>query len=368
MAFKIDGEILESAIKTVTRVVGSGATESAVHCSLLSSHTLEIQATSKESGLSLKIPCKVIEKDKKETFAIDPSTLLSAISKKKELEIGILAGSIKVSSNRYKAELVTSSLEREEVLPKEVRTGEKKSIKVSQNVMEFIRQNIAAVELKPLLESYDQLPVAVRINGKGALMVCYDLWHMAFAKDKKVVGDMSFLLPLNSLSILARDFKDKSYKMRITDSALYAYNEVFELFLTLPQQDEQNTIPREKVFKTAVSIREQKGVPVLFPVSELQTTIANLAAVHKKGEYVSFQVDKTSCKMTLKSTHGKVTSEIKCRSPKPIEFRTGFIFLKDILPKISGKKVEIQVIPDRMLFFTKGRKTFMVALMGDEGK
>jgi hypothetical protein len=207
------------------------------------------------------------------------------------------------------------------------------------------------------------MPVAIRVTDKGTMMVCYDNWHMAYATSKKVTGKLQFSIPVSSLALLSKEFQGKSYKVHLTDSALYAYNDSFELALPLPQSDSQNVIPADEAFILAKSIRQQEGVKVLLASEDIKAISSNMEAVYKKGEHIDFDIQKTECKVMLKSTHGKVVSSARCKADKAISFRTGFSFLKDTMLKVGGKKLEIQVVPDKMLFFNNGNKTYMLALL-----
>ena len=366
MIVSIDTELLEAAIRTVVKVTSAGGANSIAHFKLIDG-MFQSSATNKGTGVAINIPCKVKEKSKHSGFAVDPASLLAAIANRKNIQLEIGGSTVKVVSNKYKAELVTTTAEAEAILPKDIREGSD-TMKLPSALVEFIRENLAHIELKPILETYSYMPVAVRVTEKGAFLACYDNWHMAFVTNKKVTGNLKFCLPVSSLNLLTKEFRGKSYKMIATESTLYAFNDSFELALTLPQQDTQNVIPPEEAFNLAMQIRKEKGINVLLAAEDILSISTNIDAVYKKGEHIDFEVDKTSCKVTLKSTFGRVSSVVRCKSQTPVSFRAGFGFMRDVLTKISGNKVEMTIVPERMLFFNKGSRTFMLALIDREEK
>lgn len=366
MIVAIDTELLESAIKTVVKVTGVSAASSVAHFKL-TENFLQVSASNKGTGVAINVTCKIKEKSKHTTFSVDPNSFLLAISGRKNIQLEINSSTVKITSNKYKAELVTTTAESEPILSKEIKEGGD-TVKLSPQLVEFIRDNLSQIELKPILETYSYMPVAIRVTDKGAFLSCYDNWHMAFVTNKKVTGKLNLCLPISSLTLLTKEFHGKSYRMIATESTLYAFNDSFELALTLPQQDTQNIIPPEDAFNLAMQIRKEKGIEVLLAAEDVMSISTNIDAVYKKGEHIDFEVSKTACKVTLKSTYGRISSIVRCRAKKEIHFRAGFGFLKDVLTKISGNKVELTVVPDRMLFFTKGSRTFMLALIDKDEK
>jgi hypothetical protein len=360
MLVSLDKDILDSAVKSVVKIAGAGEA-GLIFFKVMGPNLMRVSSVNKGNGVAIYFPCKVEKKSDNKKFAIEPQPILSAISNRKNVQLRLDESMVTVLAKGHKAELVTTAADAERVLPEEIKNGDN-SMKIPHELIEFIRMNIDAIELKPTLETYSYMPVAVKVTEKGTIMVCYDNWHMAYVTTKKITGDIQFCLPVNSLSLLAKEFRGKSYKVNLTESALYAYNDSFELALPLPQQDAQNIIPADQAFELAKTIRQQEGVTVLLAAEDVKTLSTNMEAVYKKGEQVDFEVDKTECKVMLKSTHGKVTSTARCRSSKKISFRTGFGFLRDILSKVGGEKLEVQVVPEKMMFFNNKNKTFMIAL------
>ena len=275
-------------------------------------------------------------------------------------------GTVRVTSNKYKAELVTRTEEQEPILPKEIKEG-KDLVKVPPAIVDFIRKYISEIQLKPVLSDYSFMPVSVLITEKGAMMACYDRWHMAFVSDKEVTGDFKLTLPAPSLDLLVKEFRGKSYSMQLTDTTLYAFNDSFELSLSLPQQDAQNVIAPEVPFNLAKSIyKNTEAGSIVLSTEDLMKVTDNMRAVYKVGGYIVFDVDNDICKVTIKSTHGKVSSAVRCKSKVKDSFRLGYGYVLNILGKLKEKSIQAYVVPNKMVFFKRGNAMFSIGQLAKE--
>lgn len=364
MNINFDTAILEESIKTILRVTGAGAGGILAHFQLVNSETVKLSTTNKGIGVALMLPCKVTKKSDVDTFSVDPVGMLAAISKRKDISIEATVSTVIITSGKYKAELVTTSVDVEPILPKDIKDSAK--LKLSPETVGFIRDNLSAVELKPILSTDTFMPIAVKITSKGAKLICYDNWHLAYVFDKEVTGDIAFSLPQSSLSLLVKEFQGTTFSMVLNESTLFAYNKSFQLALPLPQQDAQNQISADDAFAYAASLKNEEAKVVQLSVEDLSSLAANMESVFRKGEHVDFQVSEKSCKVTLKSTHGKVSSVIRSKADTAFSFRSGFAFLKDVLHKIAGASVEFKVIPNKCLFFKKDKSLFMIALSASD--
>ncbi len=365
MLVSIDTEVLDASIKTLTKVFTSSSNLLA-HVDVVNKNTIRLSALMKGTGVAIYVPCEVEKKSDHRRFSLEPGSFLAAVTGRKNLKLEITGSTLKVRSDTYTAELVTTSADQDPILPDEIKNG--KAMKLPNTLVEFIRNKLSDIELKPILDAYNFMPVAVRVTDSGALMACYDNWHMAFTYSKEVTGDLTFCLPASSLSLLTKEFRGKSVRMNLTETTLYAFNDTFELALSLPQQDSQNTIAPENAFALADTIRKQKGISVKLSAEDVSAMATNIEAVYKKGEHVDFTVGKKECKVTIKSTHGKIATTLRCRSDQETEFRVGFGFLRDVIGKLTGSVLEAEVVPDKMIFFKRGDKRFMLALLGKDKK
>jgi len=233
-------------------------------------------------------------------------------------------------------------------------------------LLEFLNNAITQVALHPILSVDNYIATAVRSTEAGTEVICYDNWHLAYVADKEVKGKIEFSLPLSSLDLLAKEFKGQKFSLLVTESTLFAFNDWFELALALPQQDSQNKLPAETAFDLAKSLRKMESTSIVLSAEDLNALSSNVNAVYKKGENISFDVSPSSCKILLKSTHGKVSTELRCKAEGKIKFRTGYAFLQDLISKIAGSKVELKVVPEKLAFFTSRKTTFMFALLSNE--
>ncbi len=366
MAISFDTDQLVTSVRTLQKVAASGGNVLA-HFKVVNSDTVQLSAINKGIGISLNVSARVGKEDKNKTFSVEPGALLALISGRKDVSLLINSSTVLVKASGYEAELVTSTVEIEDILPSDLKTSDK--TKVGQDVVEFIAQSLPGLELKPMLNIDSFMPVAVRVTAKGAKMICYDNWHLAYTSNSKVTGELDLVVPYSALSLLTKEFGGMSFYMIATESSLYAYNKVFQLALTLPHQENQNKISPDDAFALVAKLKSSETVSLDLSSEDLRAVALNIEAIFKKGEYVDFDVDKASgCTVTLKSTHGKVQSTLRCKPTKSVAFRTGFAFLKDALSKLPENKVTFQVVGEQMLFFTKGRFMYMLALLSRDEK
>lgn len=362
MSLNFDTDILTQAIKTIQKVV-AGTGNTLVSFQVLNSDTVKVSSFNKGTGIGINVPCRIGKEDKDKCFSVEPVALLSLLANRKDISLTIKSSTILIKANAYEAELLTTSVDIDEVLPEDLKSKEK--TKLSQDAIAFISQALLGLDLKPMLNVDTFMPVAIRITDKGAKAICYDNFHLAFTSDRKVTGDLDVVLPYSTLTLLSREFGGSSFSLVVTESSLYAYNKTYEMAIVLPQQDSQNKIPKDAAFQIITDMKKMDTVVVTLATDDLKTLATNMEAIFKKGEYVEFSAEKSSVKATLKSNHGKVSSQLRGSSTQKIKFQTGFAFIKDAISKLPDTKVEFHLVPNKMLFFTKNSFTYMLALFED---
>ena len=366
MALNFDTDQLTQAVKTVQKVV-SASGNTLAHFKVINSDTVKVSAFNKGTGVGVNVPCRVGKEDRDKTFSVEPKALLDLLANRKDISLTINASTISIQAKSYQADLLTSSVEIDEVLPEDIKSKEK--TKLSQDAISFISQSLLGLDLKPMLNVETFIPVAIRLTPKGAKAICYDNWHLAYTSDTKVTGELDVVLPYSILGLISREFGGSSFNMVITESSLFAYNKVYELALALPQQDSQNKIDPTAAFDLVTHMRKAEVVSLDLSTDDLKAVAVNMEAIFKKGEYVEFVSEgKATCNVTLKSNTGRVSSGVRCKASKPIKFRTGFAFLKDAIAKLPERQVTFNIIPEKMLFFKKGDFTYMLALSDESDK
>jgi hypothetical protein len=260
---------LASALRTLTKIVGTANTIASFEA--INSETVKVSSINRGIGVGLYLPCKCSEKVGK-TFCVDPAALLAAVAGRRDVSISIEASSVIVKAKGYTAELLTTSMDIDSILPDDVKKNNK--IKISADLIKFISDSLGALSIKPMLSVESQLPVAVKATAKGVQMVCFDNWHLAYVATKKVTGDVAFSIPYNLLELLSKEFSGAALNVSITESSVFAYNKAFELSLPLPQAD-GNSIRPEEAFEVVATLKSADAVTVTLSSEDLLALSSN---------------------------------------------------------------------------------------------
>lgn len=365
MQIQIEGAALESAVKAVGRITSNA---SMLTFTVVNSSQIRVEGSNKGTSMSKRVPCSVTTKSDNKQFSVAPASILAALTKRNELKLTIKKGLVQITGEKgYYVELISSEVDNQPVIPEEIKSGkDSKGILITQDTLAFVGKNLPLIELKPIFDYDAFMPVALRLTSKGATLVCYDNWHMACVTSKAIKGDMQLCLPVSSLLQLTQEFQDQEYTLRLTDSVVYAYNKSFELSMAIPQADGQNVIAPDSAFDLVTSLRKLEGVSITLNNEDVQTISENLTAVYRnKSEHVQFDVTKDKCMVTFKTTNGQVKAAVRCKSETSLMFRISYTLFKDVLRKATDSKIELTVVPDKMLFFSTDERLIMSSLWSE---
>jgi hypothetical protein len=356
MQISIDSDLLGSTIKTLQRIA------QAVSISVeVTKGNVLVTGTGNGNSCAINLPCKIVSKSDANKFSIAADTLSNAISKRKEIKITIKENAIDISSSRYAVELLINQFEKIEVIPEGVKAD--KSLKLSDKFLNAIRANLSKIELKPLLSLYDYIPIGIKSTEEGTFVACFDTWQSAFFFDKEVTGKLEFTLPSNIFMTLAREFKNQSYKLIITDSTVYAYNELFELGVALTQTEgEQVTLSHMLALYQNLK-KEKGGTKIKLKTEGITQLVENSKAIYEKDSTFTFITKGDKCKLELKSSFGNMTSMVMLEEApaKDVKFSCDFSFFSTLLAK-APTTLELRV-NDRMLLFKNGNVTYLLSLV-----
>jgi hypothetical protein len=356
MKIKVDSDLLSATIKTLQRVAQVAQLSVEV-----TKTDLKIRGTNGGSSCLMFCPCKVTTKSEHRKFSVTAEALATAISKRKEVEITVTESAIEINSARYKVELLTSAYEELEIIPEEVKTN--KALKLKTKFIDALRTNLPKIELKPLLALYQYVPIGIKSTDEGTFVACFDSFQSAFYFDPELKGKMEFTLPSNIFLMLAREFKDQAYSISITDSAVYAYNEVFELSVALAQAEgEQVTL--EHMLSLYENLKKEKGgVRIKVKTEGINALIENSRAVYDKDSTFTFTTKGNKCKLELKSAYGSMTSMVMLdeEPKKDVSFSCDFMFFSTLLAKAPAT-LDLRV-NDRMMLFTNKPVTYLLSLI-----
>jgi hypothetical protein len=357
MKISIDTPELSNALKLLKSLV-----EPSLVSFTVGKHFTKIVGSNKGNAMSVSIPTKVLESSENTSFSIDANALSTAIARRKHIDLEVGASEVLILSKAYRVELLIQQFDSQVVIPKEVK--ENKGLKIKQEFLNALQKRLSKIELKPLLSTYDYVPIGIRSTDKGTFVACYDFYQAAFFYDKEMTGKMDFVVPSNTFTSLAREIKDQNYTISITESAVYAYNEVFEISLAIPQSEGEQ-VKFDDMITLYKGLKELKGSIMLkMKTDRINAMLENASAVYEKDAMFTFSVKGNKCKLELKSSSGKVESlmELEEAAKEDIAFNCDFGFFKALLTK-APPMLELQVIPDRMLLFQNKPIIYMVSLV-----
>lgn len=357
MKIKLDSDILASNIKTMQRLVQAQTIAFEAKGSML-----YLTGTGNGNSCLLSVPCKVEDKKGTSAFNVDTNSILGAVAKRKEITLTIDEANVTVASGRYNAELLIHQYEKIEVVPDAVKS--EKGLKLKDSFLKEIRGVLPKIELKPLLAMTDYVPIGIQATKEGTFIACYDSFQSAFYSNKELKGNVEFLLPSNVFTMIAREIKDQDYNMAVTDTAIYAFNDMFELALARPQQ-EGDQIPLEQAIGLYQELKKRKNdfVKLVIKTEGIKSLLENGKAIYEKDSSFTFKAKGDKCQLTLKSSFGTIKDMVKLDEEvsKDIEFTCDFSFFAALLEKAPAT-LELRVSKE-MLLFTNKPVTYLLSLV-----
>lgn len=356
MQIKMDADVLSSAIKAMIRLVQAQVVSFEV-----TNGTLNITGTGNGNSCMMTVPCKVTDKKGAGTFALDATVFLTSVAKRKEIELTIDESSVMVKASRYEATLLVHAYEALEVVPKEVR--EEKGLKLKDKFLKALRTNLTKIELKPLLAVYDYVPIGIKATPEGTFAACFDDFQSAFFFDKEMTGKIEFTMPSNVFTLIAREIKDQDYIMAVTDTAIYAYNDMFELSLARAQQ-EGNQVTLDQMLELHNDLKGRKDFTKISIKTEgIKSLLDNGKAIYEKDSTFTVKTNGDKCQLSLKSSFGQVKGMVMLdeKPKKDVEFTCDFNFFATLLDKAPAT-LNLRVGKD-MLLFNNGAVTYLLSLV-----
>lgn len=361
MKFSVDADLLASAIRSNSRLVQAEILS--VEIRSKDENFVHVYGIGPSNVSRFSVPIKVESTSKWRSFAIPPEALLNVVSKRKIVNIEIEDSLITVTSSRYKASLVTTQADSQVVVPKDVRKGgDGKRVALSAKFVNTMAEMLPRLDLKPLLSTYDSLPIGVKATSKGTFVAAFDNYQSAFFMDKTLTdGEFEIQLPTNLFLNLAKEVKDK-YKMCMTDNALYAWNDTFELSAVLASSDDQIQLNQMiDLYKNLKS--SDKGHKLVFQTQGIRELIDNSRAVYEKDSVFEFNADSKKIRLDLRSSLGTMSTIIKLdKGPKtPLQFTCDFGFFSQILAK--APETLTMYVNESMMMFGNGKITYLLSLI-----
>lgn len=350
MKIKIDGGVLGSTIKTMQKMVQAQQVSIKV-----SKNFAKVVGIGNGNAFAMTCPCQVTEKSDHKSFTIGVENLLNAISGRNEITMEIQESAVLVTSSRYSAELLVQPVENVVIIPEEAK-DDKNGIKLKDKFLNVIRDTLPKLELKPLLALYDYIPFGIKATKEGTFVACFDAFQSAFYFDKELKGNVEFTLPSNIFSLLAKELKGQDYQLIVTESTVYAYNDIFELAIARPQEEGQQATLENmlQLYESLKSTVKKTSTKIVMKKEGLTSILENAKAVYEKDSTFTFTTKGNKCQLELKSSYGKVKSMVMLdeKPEKDVSFSCDYNFFSTLLAKAPAT-VELRVMESLMLLTNK---------------
>jgi hypothetical protein len=348
MKIKVDADILSESIKTMQKLVQVQTVSFEVKKGLF-----YVTGTGNGNSCMLNVPCTVEDKKGAASFSIDALVFLQSVAKRKDVELSISETAVTVRSKSYEAELLVHQFEPLEVVPKEIK--EESGLKLKNKFLTKLRDVLPRVELKPLLAVVDNVPIGIKATSEGTFVACFDSFQTAFFHDAELTGKLELTLPSNIFTMIAREIKDQDYQMSISDTAIYAFNDMFELAIARPQE-EGDKITLDQVIGLYQDLKKRKKdfTNIKIKTEGIRSLIANGKGIYEKDSTFTFKASGNKCQLLLKSSFGHVKGQVMLdeKVEKDIEFTCDFNFFATLLDKAPAT-LDLRVSKEIILFNNK---------------
>jgi hypothetical protein len=359
MKIKIDTDLLTSTIKSIQKLARAPLLIGEVRGKFL-----RLTVTGGGNSCSMTVPCTVIDKGGEREFAVDGSNFASAVNKRKDLELEIEASVLKMrAKGGYVAELMVQPTEEVVVVPEQVKEG--KATMLGDAFLNRLRTYLAKIELRPLLSIYSHVPLAVRATPKGTFVACFDHYQAAFTFDRKLKSKdgeaIDFVIPSSLFSMIAGEIKGQDYKLAITDTAVYAYNDAFELAIATSQPDGES-ITLDNVIELYDGLAQRKLDKVVLKTDSLTKFFDNAKAVYDKESVFELVAKGGKGNIKLTSAFGSVKSALKLgQGSSDISLKCDFSFFRAMMAK-APDTLELEVVPE-FIVFRNDPVTYLMSLV-----
>ncbi len=358
MTIKIDNVIFSATLKSMQKLA-----QPEVVTLLFKDQILTMKGAGPSSSCRIKLDVENDEPDTRQEVTVDISTLVNVTDKLKELELEVTQSALKIKSRNYNADITAIDGQPVEVVPKEILKGED-GFTIGSKLMAELLQYLPKIELRPLLSTYSECPIGIKSGPKGTFVACFDFVQTAFLKlDTPSKEKFQFILPsITQFNTLARELAGQKYRLVITDTTLYAFNDLVQVALSLPQQDGEQ-LRLEDVVGLAKSVKEMSYTKLVLSTEKVKHFLANSRAVYDKDSLFTITAKGDRAKVELRATVGNTSMKLKLeKAVKRVELKCDLNFFSSIVNKSTSKKLILQST-NELLLLQEGKISYLLSLV-----
>lgn len=357
MKIKIDNDKLSAALKGLSKL----ARPEVVNLEFKGRYlTFRGAGESSSCMLRMELPTAVPESA---DITLDLNLIQGVTDKRKNIELEIKGNTLVVrSGSNYEATVLGIDGQPIDVVPKEVLNGTD-GVTLKTSFMNGILKVLPLLELRPLLSTYSEVPIGIKATDAGTFIACFDFIQSAAITLPELKGNFEFMLPsVSQFSMLAKELSGHKYQMVITETTLYAWNDMFQTSLSLPQQEGEQ-LQIGDVLDLMSNLKTLKFKTLSLKSESIQQFLANSRAVYDKDSLFSLDAEGDKATIELKATVGDMKMSTKLLKPTSgVSFKCDLNFFASIVTKTKEKSIELKV-NENMLRLKAGEINYLMSLV-----
>jgi hypothetical protein len=357
MQAQLDSELVQEALQVVTRLSPPMTGNVTLKAD---GGKLFLLSASDLSNCTIQIPGRV---EGSALFAIPTQAFQAAIKGRKEVSLSYANTVLRIKAGRYVAELTTVDAILAE--DEQAQGDDRQEWRVSSEQMQWLRQAVSAVSLKPTMNLTAYMPVSVILTKRAAFVACYDEQHMAFVSSKEITGDLNVTLPLETAVAVFDTFNKLPCRMVVTPSALFVSNKLIKVQLALPEPSDQQRDSTEvrAMAKEALTVDAHT---IKLSKKDVATFMENARAIiTKERPELEIATEQGKCVFSVKTTIGRTKTSVKAQAKNATRFVIDYEYFDEALRKCPDELV-LRLAGEDFLAF-RGKDARVLVSLNQEG-
>lgn len=313
---------------------------------------VQIISAAETSRCTTTLPCQVAGEGE---YAVTLASLRDSIKGRSELLLTFKNAVLQVTSgSSYKAELVTV-----DVVPMDQQEQEEGEVwKLAPEQSAWLRKALRDVALKPTAILSSWMPAGIKLTPNGGFVTCYDMQHMSWVSDKKVVGEFEAVLPLETITNVIELFYKAPFSVKKTSSYIEVKSKLTKVFLSVPSTDDLPSL--QDVYSKTRAAAKVTGKTFQVTKAECVAFMENARAVMGK-ERVEICVTGKGNSVQMQVKTGQGTSSAVLAGKGDGYFKVDYEYLAEALSK-ADDEVTLNVVEGSYLGLSLRGLSIIVAL------
>lgn len=245
--------------------------------------------------------------------------------------------------------------------------GDVQSWIVEPAILDWLKQAVTKVSLKPTSQLTPYMPVSVRITEKGAFVSCYDDQHMAFMRSRDIKGKLDVTLPIETLSAILDTFLKLKCKITVSETSLRIRNKLMDVLLALPEKEGQQGMNVEDVIAMAREVQTSNGTMIKMSKKIMTEFLSSARSVATKERMeIRVKAAKGQAKFGVETSNGTIKDDLSVAIRGRTKFAVDYEFFDEAVRKCKDD-VPFKVVGDAFLTFDTGESTIAVSLNQEDG-